>query len=454
MEPEPEKKGTYDLIVIGTGNAGMAMALRSRHAGWKVAIADELPYGGTCAVKGCIPKKVLAGVAEVVERADGLRGRGISGNLRIAWPDLIRFKRSFTDPVPTARVKALAGEGIDTYHGHARFLDGNTLQVGGATLDARFIGIATGAIPRKLGIPGEELVSLSDDFLAMENLPDEIVFIGGGFISFELAHIAAKAGAEVTILHRGSRVLKEFDPFLVDILVQVLRDGGVKIFTGMPVQSIERAGERLKVRAGKPDGTIFGADMVVHGAGRQPNLSGLDLGAGGVVSDDRGIQVNPYLQSISNPSVYVAGDANARGKPLSPVATMEGRAAATNMIQGNTVTPDYSAVPSVVFVSPLLASVGLTEDQAGKQGEVVTIQRKETRDWYSTRRVGLPRSGYTILTGRETGKIVGAHLLGYNADEMINIFALAIRHGLTLANLQEMPWAYPTAGYDINRMVM
>jgi glutathione reductase (NADPH) len=452
MELGSERKGLYDLVVIGTGNAGMAMALGARHAGWRVAIADELPYGGTCAVKGCIPKKVLVGAAEVIERAEALQTRGISGALHIAWPDLIRFKRTFTDPVPSTRERALGTEGIDTYHGRARFLGKNTLQVGGASLETRFIGIATGAVPRKLEMPGEDLVSLSDDFLAMESLPDGIIFIGGGFISFELAHIAAKAGADVTILHRGSRVLKEFDPFLVDILVQVFRDSGVKIFTDMPVQSIERAVDRLRVRAGQSDGSIFDADMVVHGAGREPNLSGLDLETGGIASDKRGIRVNQYLQSVSNPAVYVAGDANGRGIALSPVATMEGRTVARNMIHGNTVIPDYSAVPSVVFVSPLLASVGLREDQAALQGMKVTIHRKETRDWYSTRRVNLPGSAYTILTGKETGKIVGAHLLGYNADEMINIFALAIRHGLTIADLQEMAWAYPTAGYDINRI--
>ena len=430
----------------------MAMALEARHAGWRVAITDELPYGGTCAIKGCIPKKVLVGAVEVIERAKAMQSKGISGNLRIIWPDLIRFKRTFTDPVSTVRGGVLAKEGIDTYHGHARFLGRNTLEVGDKNINTRFTGIATGAVPRKLGIPGEELVSTSDDLLDMESLPERIVFIGGGFISFELAHVAAKSGAAVTILHRSGRVLKEFDPFLVEILVQALRTAGIDIFTDMPVASVEKNTDCLRVHAGKMGEKVFEADMVVHGAGRVPNTAGLDLDTGGVVVDERGIAVNQYLQSVSNPSVYVAGDVNARGKPLSPVATMEGRAAARNMIHGNTDAPDYTAVPSVVFVTPLLASVGLREDQATKHGITFVTHKKETSEWYSHLRVGITSAGYVILTEETSGKIIGAHILGYNADEVINVFALAIKTGMTLADLQSVAWAYPTGVYDINRI--
>ncbi len=430
----------------------MAMVIEARHAGWKVAIADENPFGGTCAVKGCIPKRVLMGAAEVIERANAMKNNGITGDVHIAWSDLIRFKRTFTDPVPATRGNFFSKEGIDAFPGHAHFMGRNILRIGELTLSSRFIGIATGAVPRRLGISGEEFVSLSDDFFAMESLPQRIVFIGGGLISFELAHIAARAGSSVTILHRKGSVLKEFDPFLVGILVEALRTSGIEILTDMPVTSVEKGADSLLVHAGTKGENVFETDMVVHGAGRTPNTAGLDLNAGEVTVDERGIAINQYLQSISNPSVYVAGDVNARGKPLSPVATMEGRDAARNMIYGNRVIPVYEAVPSVVFVSPLLSSVGLKEDQAGKRGITVVVHRKETPDWFSIRRVGITRSAYSILTEGKSGRIIGAHLLGYNADEMINIFALAIKAGLTLADLQEMAWAYPTGGYDINRI--
>jgi len=427
------------------------MSFKARHAGWKVAITDELPYGGICAVKGCLPKKVLVGAAEVIERAYAMKNKGISGDLRIDWPDLIRFKRTFTVRVPITRKEAFVKEGIDTFHDHARFVGRNTLRIGNTTLSTRFIGIATGAVPRRLGIPGEDYVSTSDDFLAMDKLPERIIFIGGGFISFELAYVAAKAGASVTILHRGGMVLKEFDPFLVDLLTQSMKACGIGILTEMPVVSVEKSAEVLRVHAGKGGEKVFEADMVVHGAGRVPDIEGLDLNAGGVAVDERGIAINQYLQSISNPSVYVAGDANARGKPLSPVAGMEGRAAARNMIQGNNVIPDYSAVPSVVFVVPLLASVGLREDQVAKPGMTAVVHTRETSDWFSVRRIGMTRSGYKILTEEKSGRILGAHVLGYNADEIINVFALAIKTGLTLEDLQDMVWAYPTGVSDINR---
>ena len=448
----PERERMYDLIVIGTGNAGMAMALTARHAGWNVAIVDELPYGGTCAVKGCIPKKVLTGTANLVQKAHIAQNHGITGTLALAWPDLIRFKRTFTDPVPTVRKEVFAKEGIDAYHAHARFLGKNTLSAGTTELQGRFIGIATGAVPQNLGIPGGELMHTSNDFLAMESLPRRIVFIGGGFISFEFAHVASAAGSSVTILHRSNRILKEFDAYLAAILLRAYRDRGIGVQTDMPVKAIERVGDHLRVRAGERGDQFFDADLVVHGAGRVPNFAGLDLEAGGVAVDERGITINKYLQSTSNPSVYVAGDANVHGIALSPVATMEGKIAARNMLHGNTVTPDYSAVPSVVFTDPVLASVGLREDQAEKRGIDVIIHRQETPEWISNRQAGITHSGYTILTEKKSGKILGAHILGYNADEMINVFALAIRTGSPLADLQEIPWAYPTGGYDIVRI--
>jgi glutathione reductase (NADPH) len=227
----------YDLIVIGTGNAGTAMSLEARHSGWSVAIVDELPFGGTCAVKGCIPKKILFSAAEVIERAESMKNKGINGDIRVVWPDLIRFKRTFTDPVPSIKDCTFAEKGIETYHGHARFLDKNSIQVGNNILTGRFIGIATGAVPRKLGIPGEELVSLSDEFLVMNSLPERIVFIGGGLISFEFANVAARSGAKVTILQRSKQALKNFDPFLVDLLIQSLQIIGIEIMADAPVKN-------------------------------------------------------------------------------------------------------------------------------------------------------------------------------------------------------------------------
>ncbi|MEN6516809.1 MAG: NAD(P)/FAD-dependent oxidoreductase [Methanospirillum sp.] len=439
----------FDLAVIGTGAAGTAMARRCRREGWNVAITDERPYGGTCGQRGCVPKKVLHGAAETVIRARHLHGSGLEGGCRIEWGDLVRFEREFTGPVTARRESTLAKDGVVLLHGRARFSGRNELRIGDEYVTARFIGVATGSVPRPLSIPGEALVSSSDDFLAMESLPGRILFIGGGFISFEFGFIAAAAGAEVTILHRSGRVLKEFEPFLVDLLVESCRELGITVETDVPVAAVERSGDRLRVLSGAQ---AFETDMVVAGAGRIPNVAGLELERGGVATDARGIAVNPYLQSVSNPAVYVAGDANPRGRPLSPVAHRDGTAAAENMLRGNTVAPDYAAVPSAVFSHPVLASVGLGEEAAARRGLSVTVHRADTRDWFTTRRLGIPRSGYVVLTDGPTGAILGAHLLGYNADEAINVFALAVGRGLSLADLQEMDWTYPTAISDINRI--
>jgi glutathione reductase (NADPH) len=439
----------YDLVVIGTGEAGLAMARQGRRGGWRVAVTDELPYGGTCAQRGCVPKRVLHGVAETIMQARHLHGTGIAGDCRIEWNDLIRFKREFTDPVTARREATFAEEGVVRLHGQARFAGPNALRIGDDVVTARFIGIATGSVPRPLSVPGEALVSLSDEFLAMESLPERILFIGGGYISFELGFIAAAAGADVTIVHRGERALKGFEPFLVDLLVEACRELGIRVETGVPVAAVEEMGGHLRVLSAD---RVFEADMVVHGAGRVPNVTGLELERGGVTSDAPGIVVNPFLQSVSNPSVYVAGDANPRGRMLVPVAHRDGMAAAENMLRGNTIAPDYAAVPSAVFAHPVLASVGLGEESAARQGLSVTVHKADTRDWFTSHRLGIPRSGYVVLTDGPDGRVLGAHLLGHNADEVFNIFALAMRHGLSLADLHETDWAYPTAIHEINQI--
>ena len=195
----------YDLIVIGTGVAASTVAWECYSAGWKIAIIDSRPFGGTCALRGCDPKKVLVGAAEVIDWNHRMGDKGISNtnDIHIKWPELMHFKRSFTEPVPKAREDQFSNAAIATFHGHASFTDATTIKVtekkdGGGTdhvLNGKYILVATGAKPAKLNIPGEEHVTISDQFLELDYLPERIVFIGGGYISFEFAHIAARAGA-------------------------------------------------------------------------------------------------------------------------------------------------------------------------------------------------------------------------------------------------------------------
>ena len=447
----------FDMIAIGTGSAAAAAAYRCRAAGWEVAVLDRRPYGGTCALRGCDPKKVLVGATEVVDWARRMRGKGVdAAGARIDWGELMRFKRTFTDPVPASREKGFVDAGIATFHGRARFVDRTSISVDGETLRGRFVVIAAGAEPAKLSIPGEELLTISEQFLELVELPKNIVFVGGGYISFEFAHIAARAGAQVTILQRKPRPLVGFDPDLVNRLVAATRALGVDVRLNVSCIAVERHGNRLQVEAsgGDPAQTLE-ADMVVHGAGRAPDLDDLDLEAAGVQHVRRGVVVNEYLQSVSNPQVYAAGDAVASNVlPLTPVATMHGEMVGDNLLKGNHRAPDYSVVSSVVYTVPHLAMVGLLEEQARERGlRFKTNVNADTSSWYSSRRVGAEYTGYKVLVEEDTGRILGAHLLGPKADEVINVFAAAMRGGLAAKDLAEFPFAYPTEGYDLVYMV-
>lgn len=457
---------SVDLIVLGTGEAARSVAYPCREAGWSVAIVDYRPYGGTCQLRGCDPKKVLVGVADALASIRRLDGKGIvAPDVRIAWPNLQRFKRTFTDPMPARNEASFADAGIDMYHGTAHFTGPTSVRVEGtngtdnADLTARYVVIATGAEPRHLDIPGEDLLTTSTQFLDLEELPRRIVFVGGGYISFEFASIAARAGAAVHVVHRGERPLEGFDPDLVDQLVASMRALGVEVRLSTTVEGVERrdgAGGPLivRTRSGTEVGDIA-ADLVVHGAGRVPEIGGLALDQAGVTFDPRrGIRVNEYLQSVSNPAVYAAGDA-ADSSPLrlTPVAVLEGGIVAENLLHGNTRTPNVTGTPTVVYTVPPLARVGLLEREAHAQGLQYHIHQEDTSGWYSSRRVGMTHTGFKVLVEEGTDRILGAHLLGHHADEVINLFGLVMHNGLTADALKDLAYAYPTSSSDVAYMV-
>lgn len=446
----------FDLVAIGTGSGCSAVAYRCRSGGWQVAIVDSRPFGGTCALRGCDPKKVLVGAAEVTDWNRRMNGKGIQADeARIEWQELMRFKRSFTDPVPKRREEGFDKAGIAPFHGRARFVGPTTVQVNDDVLEGRYVVIATGQKPADLKISGAEHLTTSDQFLELNELPRRILFIGGGYIAFEFAHVAARAGAQVTILHRGARPLVRFDPNLVDHLVQRTRDIGIDVHLRTQAEGIERTSGGLTVHASAAGHKLaFETDMVVHAAGRVPEIDDLDLAAAGVEWDERGVKVNEYLQSISNPAVYAAGDAAASGgPPLTPVAGYEGQIVAANLLRGNQQKPEYLGIPTVVFTIPPLASVGLQEQTAREHSLRFKTKQENTSSWYSSRRVGETCSAFKVLVEEDTDRILGAHLLGGQADELINLFALAIRSGLRASQLKQMIFAYPTHGSDVSYML-
>ena len=446
------KKENYDVVVLGSGVAGGHIASRCRGAGMRVALVEGDGFGGTCPLRGCEPKKVLADAAETVERMANAAGTGVAGQARLDWAELMRFKRSFTDDLPPKIRKHYEGKGIDTYTRAGRFVAPDTVASGDAELRARYICIATGAEPRALDIPGAEFLATSTDFLDMPALPRRIVFIGGGFIAFELAHVANAAGAQTTIVHRSERVLRKFDGDLADRLTNHMRELGMTIHTECPPVAVRKNGGELTLTAGKNGEHAFTADMIVNAAGRVPALAALDLAKGGVRTQGGGVAVNQYLQSVSNPAVFAAGDVLAGSMPLTPVATVEGEIVARNIIDGlgHTVSPD--PVPYALFTYPPLAAVGLLEEEAREKGRSFDIVQGDASGWSEYQRIGQRCAGFKLLVEKGTGLLLGAHVLGDAAEESANLFALAMRKGVTAEELQKMLWAYPSFGYALKYM--
>jgi len=444
-----------DLVVIGTGSAGASAAYGVRKAGRSVAIIDELPFGGTCALRGCDPKKVLVGAAELVDWMRRMNQNGTRGECHIAWSDLMRFKSSFTDPVPADREDGFLKAGISTYHGAARFLDATTLSVGDNVLEARHVVIATGAAPAHLNIPGEEHLVTSDRFLELPDLPERVLFVGGGYIAFEFAHIAVRAGARPIIVQRGDHVLGGFEQQLVTQLVDVTRSIGIEVRLATDVTAIEKVAGvfRVTLRSGGEEHVVE-CDLAVHAAGRAANLKSLDLEVAGVTYTAAGISVNQYLQSSSNPAVYAAGDCvSAGGAPLTPVAGGEGELVTRNILEGNRHTMDFSGLASIVYTIPSLGMTGMTESQAKSRGLDFTVHEGDTTGWYSSRRVMARRSAYRVLIEKDTGLLLGAHILGPHTEELINVFSLAIRARIPAAVLNDTLFAFPTGSSDITYMV-
>ncbi|MFH5836275.1 dihydrolipoyl dehydrogenase family protein [Proteiniclasticum sp. C24MP] len=445
----------YDLVVVGTGVAGSTAAYSCREEGMIVAVIDKMPFGGTCALRGCDPKKVLVGAAELMDRIERMKGLGIQEGSKISWEDLMAFKRTFVDGVPKRNEEAYEKADIDMYHGTAVMTSKNQIQVNNHNLTFDRLLIAAGARPQLLHFTGEEHLLISDDFLELEHLPKKLVFVGGGFISFEFAHIAALAGAEVHILQRSDKPLKNFDEELVKLLVRRSEEMGIKVHLNAAPFLIEKKEDHYLVYADQDgESILIECDRAVHGGGRVPDIYDMDLEKGNVEYDRHGIRVNEYLQSISNHRVYAAGDAAAtRGLPLTPVAGKESAVVAENIWLGNGRKVHYGVMPSIVFTQPKLAIIGLTEERAARKGYDVSVNRINTKNWYTYKRTNEPYAMVKTVVNNKTGKLLGVHILGSNADELINYFALIMKFDLPYDEVSDMIFAYPTSASDLKHLL-
>ena len=450
-------KQEFDLVVIGAGTGGTVVARMVAGAGWKTAIVDTQPYGGTCALRGCDPKKMMVAVTEGIDWANNMAGKGlVATDASINWSQMMAFKRTFTDRIPLSIEGGMEKVGVTTLHGDARFTGPDSVDIDGQTIVAKNFHIATGARPMTLGIPGEDLLITSTEFLELAEIPARIAFVGGGFIAMEFAHISSRAGvAEVTVLQRGKRPLVQFDPDLIDLLVDSTRQMGIDLHCEAKVQQVEKAADGLVVSYSTSGGLqTVTCDLVVHAAGRVPDIDTLNLEAIGVETSHKGIRVSEYMRSTSNPNVFAAGDCADSGPNLTPVSANEGRVAGKNLLAGKDVRAvKYPPIPSIVFTLPPVAIVGMSEETARSQGLKFDVKFQKTDGWYSSMRVGATHSAFKVLVENETGQILGAHLIGPGAEEQINLFAMAMGAGLAANQIKGLIFAYPSYASDLGSMV-
>ncbi|WP_419213543.1 dihydrolipoyl dehydrogenase family protein [Maribacter sp. X9] len=448
------KAKKFDVFVIGSGSAGQTVAKTCIQAGKKVAIADNREFGGTCANRGCDPKKILLGATEAFEFNQNLRGKGIARDTKIDWKQLQKFKSNYTDSVPPSTEKSLKEMGLKLYHQSPKFVDEQTLSVEGKLVRAAQIVIATGQIPRTLSISGEKHLKVSDDFLNLKKLPKSIVFLGAGYIGMEFAHMAARAGAKVTVMDMGKRPLKHFDADLVKELTKYSEALGIKFIFGAEPTSLKKKRKRYKLsyeeKGSKKELT---AHAIFNTAGRVPALAELDLEKGNVAYNEVGVETNSFLQSTSNPRVYACGDVSDKDVPLTPLSGRQGYVVSENILNGNKKELVVPVIPSVVFTLPNLATVGYSEEEARNRYKNIRVNFSITPDWFNAKRINAPLYAHKIILNDRTGEIVGAHLLGPEAAETINIFTMAINSKMTDKDIKSTIFSYPSWANDVKSMV-
>jgi glutathione reductase (NADPH) len=445
----------YDVVILGSGNAGMGVTVDTRKAGLSVAMVEYREMGGTCPNRGCTPKKILVAAEHVLDEIERAPAHHIAvGKPRLDWAALIDREKKMIGPLPDSFAKLMAERGVDVLHGRAAFVGSNAVRVDTRTIEAKHIVIATGSKPRKLPIEGAEHMITSDNVLNEREQPREVVFVGGGVIAFEFAHLYARAGSKVTMLEDAPQFLSAFDE---DAVAQIMRESeriGITLNAGVKVKAIAVRGRRFAVTFEQEGASrTIEADRVVNGAGRIADVDALNLAAGNVRLCDGRIELDEYLRSASNPAVHVCGDAASGPLQLSPVATYEGGIVGRNIVKGPVAKPDYSCIPSCAFTVPALATVGMSEQEARNGGRAITVQTKDMRELMSARTYNERVAWAKVIEEEGSGRILGAHMVGHGSEELIHLFAFAMKFGITAANLRDTVYAFPTFANDVKKMV-
>ena len=449
---------TYDVVVVGSGTSGQTAALQLNEKSLNVAVIEKSDRpGGICALAGCQPKKWFYETAEAIAKARHLQGKGIVTAPEGNWSQVLKQKQRFTSGIPEGTIKHLQEAGINFVSGEATFLDNETLSVNGKRIQAKFFILAAGAKPMDLPIEGKEHVMTSDGFLDLDVLPPSICFIGGGFISFEFAHFAARLGShnqQSVVLEVMDRPLKNFDAEMVELLVEASQAEGIEVRSGVEIKAIEKHHEALVIRTAQ--GNRLKADLAVHGAGRVPDLDTLGLNAAGIQYSKRGILVDDCLRT-SNRRIFAVGDCAATIQ-LARVADKEAQVAADNILaefdMGRKSTMDYDAVPAILFTYPQFGMIGKTEDSLQQLGQPYHKSFAKNLSWPTYKRVGLKHAAYKILTDTNN-LILGAHILSDQAAGLINTIKQAMLNKTTVDELyqQTIVSPYPTRESDLSYML-
>lgn len=442
---------SYDVVVVGGGSGGLAASFRAASHGARVAMLEPAPLGGTCVNVGCVPKKAMWLAADLAERITlaSQLGFDIPTHPALDWTQLVQRRQRYIDNIHASYQKRLDETGVARISRHGRLLDAHTVECDdGTQLRAEHIVIATGAHPLKPDMPGAELGGVSDDFFALQARPDHVAIVGGGYIAVELAGVLRALGSEVALLVRGQRLLGHFDAELSDQLAENLRLQGVGLHFGCEVKALERHHGRVRaVLRNGPESAVF--DNVLFATGRAPNTRGLGLEQAGVKLGEKGaIEVDAF-QNTSVPSILAVGDVTGR-VTLTPVAIAAARRLMDRLYGGQPEARlDYENVPSVVFAHPPFGTVGLSEELARARFDKVSTYHSRFRPMLQSLGGGEVRSVFKMVCAGEDEKVVGIHLLGEGADEILQGFAVAVKAGVTRRQMEDTVAIHPTSAEEV-----
>ena len=439
----------YDLFVIGAGSGGVRAARIAAKHGAKVVVAEEYRVGGTCVIRGCVPKKLLVYASKFAEEFEDAVGFGwTTEKVSFDWLKLIENKDKEIDRLNKAYIRNLESSGAELTMERATLLDRNTVQLAsGRKVTAKYILIATGAapfVPKHL--PGHELAITSNEAFHLSRLPRRIVIVGGGYIAVEFAGIFNGLGVETILVYRGEQILRGFDDDLRSHLAAEMTKKGVDVRTRADIGMIERSGDGVRVTL--EDGTKIGAGQIMFATGRMPNTHGLGLENAGVhVTPHMAVQVDAISKS-SVDNIYAVGDVTNRVN-LTPVAIREGNAFADTVFGNTPRAVDHALVPSAVFSQPELGTVGLTEAQARERHKKIDVYKTSFRPMKHTLSGRDERMLMKLVVDGETDRVLGCHIAGTDAGEMAQLLGIAITCGATKAQFDATLAVHPTASEEL-----